>query len=225
MPATAKKSSRKSTAKASGGRIRSAYVEHLLEHGKRPASVYKFCTDLGISENEFYDQFGSFDGIERSVWLAFLQDTLDRLNSDKSFGGFSTREKLLAFYYTFFEALKSNRSFVLIQLQSRNRLEIIPEFLKDFRKSFENFIESILKTGKASGEVANRPYLDKTYPELFWMHMGFILLFWRDDSSAGFQKTDAAIEKSVNLAFDLIGKGAVDTALDFAKFLYQTKVN
>jgi hypothetical protein len=53
--------------------------------------------------------------------------------------------------------------------------------------------------------------------------MGFILLFWKEDDSAGFEKTDAAVEKSVNLAFDLIGKGAVDSAIDFAKFLYQNK--
>jgi hypothetical protein len=225
MQTTAKKPARRSTAKASGSKIRTAYVEYMLENGKRPPSVYKFTSELGISENEFYGHFGSFDGLERTIWASFLQTTLDRLSNDKPFAGFSTREKLLAFYYTFFEELKSSRSFVLIQLQNRNRLEIIPEFLKDFRKSFESFVDSILKTGKANGEVANRPYLDKTYPELFWMHMGFVLFFWRDDNSAGFQKTDAAIEKSVNLAFDLIGKGAVDTAVDFAKFLYQTKIN
>ena len=50
-----------------------------------------------------------------------------------------------------------------------------------------------------------------------------MLKFWKDDSSADFEKTDAAVEKSVNLAFDLIGKGAVDSVVDFAKFLYQTK--
>jgi hypothetical protein len=225
MPTTTKKTARKSTVRDSGANITQAYVEFVLENGKRPASVYKFCADLGITENEFYDHFGNFDGLERMLWNSFLQKTLDRLNADKSFSGFTTREKVLAFYYTFFEELKSNRSFILVQMQNRNRLEIIPEFLRDFRKSFENFIDSILKTGKANGDVANRPYLDKTYPELFWMHMGFILIFWRDDSSAGFQRTDAAIEKSVNLAFDLIGKGAVDTAFDFAKFLYQTKIN
>jgi hypothetical protein len=77
--------------------------------------------------------------------------------------------------------------------------------------------------GKTRGEVAARPYLDKQYPALFWFHLGFVLLFWKDDDSAGFEKTDAAVEKSVNLAFDLIGKGALDTAIDFAKFIYQTK--
>lgn len=224
METTAKKSSRKPSAKGSD-KIRSAYIDFLLENGKRPASVFKFASDIGIREEEFYDHFGSFDGLEKSIWHSFLQRTLDRLNADKSFGSFTTREKLLAFYYTFFEELKSNRSFILVQLENRKKLDIIPEFLKDFKKSFISFVEAVLKTGKANGEIANRPYMEKTYPELFWMHMGFIVLFWKEDNSAGFQNTDAAIEKSVNLAFDLIEKGAVDTAFDFAKFMYQTKVN
>jgi hypothetical protein len=56
------------------------------------------------------------------------------------------------------------------------------------------------------------------------MQLAFLLMFWRDDNSPAFEQTDAAIEKSVNLAFDLIGKGAIDSMLDFAKFLYQSKM-
>jgi hypothetical protein len=112
---------------------------------------------------------------------------------------------------------------VLLQLENHKKLEITPESLKDFKLEFETFIESVLNAGKESGEVAKRPYLDRSYPHLFWFHFGFILIFWKDDSSAGFEKTDAAVEKSVNLAFDLIGKGAVDSVVDFAKFLYQSK--
>jgi hypothetical protein len=59
---------------------------------------------------------------------------------------------------------------------------------------------------------------------MFWIQIGFLLMFWKADNSRAFEQTDAAIEKSVNLAFDLIGKGAVDTAFDFAKFLFQIKV-
>jgi hypothetical protein len=83
----------------------------------------------------------------------------------------------------------------------------------------------VLNDGKTKGEVAERPYLDKRYPQLFWVHLALLLMFWKGDDSAGFEKTDAFIEKSVNLAFDLIGKGAVDSAIDFGKFLYQTSKN
>jgi len=51
----------------------------------------------------------------------------------------------------------------------------------------------------------------------------FVLNFWLNDDSAQFEKTDAAIEKAVHLSFDLMGKGPLDTMVDFAKFLYQNK--
>lgn len=225
MPTT-KKSTRKTasaSASASPEKIKSAYIEYLLMEGKQPASVYKFCLDLGIKEDVFYEYFGSFDAVEKEVWNGFITKAVSRLNSDRTFASFTSREKILSFYYTILEELKNNRSFVLQQLGTFRKPEIIPGYLKSFKQTFDLFIEGVLNHGKSNGEIATRPYLDKVYPQLFWMHLGFVLLFWRDDDSAGFEKTDAAVEKSVNLAFDLIGKGAVDTALDFAKFLYQTK--
>lgn len=223
MEAT-KKSARKTGSKASGDKIKSAYIENLLTTGVRPVSVYKFCVDSKIKENEFYDFFGSFDALERSIWKSFIDKTISRLRSDKAFQGFSTREKILALYYTLLEELRTNRSYILVQLHSFNKLEIVPSFLKDFKSTFESFIETLLAEGKTNGEIAARPYLDKGYPHLFWMHLAFVVKFWMEDSSAGFEKTDAVVEKSVNLAFDLIGKGAVDSAIDFAKFMYQNKI-
>jgi AcrR family transcriptional regulator len=220
--ATTKKTPRKAPA-AQGDKIKTAYIEYLLTEGKQPSSVFKFCLDLGIKEEEFYQQFGSFEAIEKHVWKGFIEKTITRLKSDKSFDDFNAREKILAFYFTLLEELKANRSLVLFQLNGFRKPELTPSFLADFKVSFELFFESILNDGKAKGEVAARPFLDKRYPQLFWLHLGFILLFWKEDDSAGFEKTDAAVEKSVNLAFDLIGKGAVDSAIDFAKFLYQSK--
>jgi hypothetical protein len=224
METKTRKSTKKTSGKSSEPGIQAAYVDFVLQQGSRPASVFKFCTDIGIKEDQFYEYFGSFDGLEKHIWKNFIDTTIRRLKADKNFAGFSAREKILAFYYTFFEELKSSRSFILLQLQNQNRLELIPEFLKDFKSTYEAFIDSILNAGKTNGEVAKRPYLDKRYPQIFWFHMAFLLVFWKEDNSAAFEKTDAAIEKSVNLAFDLIGKGAVDSVIDFAKFLYQTKV-
>jgi hypothetical protein len=224
METTAKKSKKKLTTEDSETGLDDAYIRYVLEHGKKPPSVFKFCTELGVPENKFYDQFGSFEGLERHIWKRFIHTTIQRLKADKSFTAFSSREKILAFYYTLFEELKLNRSFILVQLDNYKKLEIIPGFLRDFKISYEIFLEGVLEAGKTDGEVAKRPYLDKRYPQIFWFHMAFLLIFWRDDESAGFEKTDAAIEKSVNLAFDLIGKGAIDSMFDFAKFLYQTKV-
>ena len=204
-------------------KIVSAYREQLLSEGQRPVSVYKFALDLGISEEEFYNLFGSFDGLDRFVWNRLVERTITRLEADDAYAAFSAREKVLAFYFTLAEELKAQRSMIVYYLELTPRLELVPWFLKSFKTTFDNYIQNILEGGKADGEIAKRPMFDKQYPRLFWIHLGFILHFWKDDTSAGFENTDAAIEKSVNLAFDLIGKGAVDSVIDFGKFLYQTK--
>lgn len=223
---TTKKQNRKPATVASvpsADKIRASYKEHWLLHGTAPVSIYKFCLDLGIREEDFYTHYGSFEGLEREIWRGFIAKTTDRLLADESFAVFSSREKILAFYYTLLEELAGSRSYILLHLGKLKRPEVVPGYLKTFKPAFENFIADVIAGGQERGEIAKRPVLEKRYPQLFWLHLGFVLLFWRDDDSAGFEKTDAAIEKSVNLAFDLIEKGAIDSMLDFGKFLWQSR--
>ena len=56
-----------------------------------------------------------------------------------------------------------------------------------------------------------------------WIQFLYISRDWANDDSEEFQITDAAIEKSVNLIFELMRKGPVDLMIDFAKFAYQNK--
>jgi hypothetical protein len=201
--------------------IRTSYRKHVLLEGRRPASVFKFCNDLGITEKEFYDSYASFDAIERAIWQQYITGTLGRLQQDANFGTFSIREKVLAFYFTLAEEFKADRSFVLHQLASWRPELSQPTFLKGFRSTFDDWFAMILLEGKQTGEIAPRPFLEQQYKSLFWMHFLFVVQFWKKDDSPQFEKTDMAIEKSVNLAFDLVGKGVLDGALDFGKFLYQ----
>lgn len=221
----AKKTSKKSAQPVSAETIIAAYQEHVIMEGKQPSTVFRFCRDIGIQEADFYKIAGSFEALERLIWTGYMEKTIARLEGDSDYTNFSAREKMLAFYFTLAEELKSNRSFCVLLLNRHPKLEIVPGFLKTFKSRFETFVDSVLNDGKTKGEVAERPYLDKRYPQLFWVHLALLLMFWKGDDSAGFEKTDAFIEKSVNLAFDLIGKGAVDSAIDFGKFLYQTSKN
>lgn len=217
---TTKKSNRK--AKSSGkDKILQAYRQALLTEGKLPASVFSFCQSIGLTEDEFYEFYGTFDAIEKEIWKSYIQTVAGRLEGDTSYVSFSIREKILAFYFTLAEVLRSDRSFVLHCLKDWKNPAITPAFLKGFKTDFEGWMTPILNEGKQNGEIAKRPGLDSRYDSLFWLHLLFILQFWSKDDSAGFEKTDAAIEKSVNLAFDLVGKGVLDNAIDFGKFLFQ----
>lgn len=202
-----------------------AYREYVLTEGRRPATVFKFCKEIGISEGEFYQQYASFEALEKSIWAYYITDTRTRMEADEAYLKFSAREKILTFYFMLAEALKADRSFVLAQLSSIKTPAITPVFLRAFKSAFEEWVNGVLAEGKSTGEIAKRPYIENQYVSLFWLHMMFVLQFWTHDESVGFEKTDIAIEKSVTLAFDLIGKGVLDNALDFGKFLYQHSKN
>ncbi|NND04790.1 MAG: TetR/AcrR family transcriptional regulator [Saprospiraceae bacterium] len=200
-----------------------AFIRYVLEHGKQPTSVFKFAEELGISESVFYDHFGSFRGLETSIWTDFMQETIAILDKDTSYAAFNAREKLLSFYFTHVQQLRAHRSFILAQTKELKPGPEVPYFLKNYRDTFLEYAQSLIKDGIESGEIADRKYLSDQYYKGFWVQLLFVLKFWVDDDSAGFEKTDEAIEKAVNLSFDLIGRGPLESVIDFAKFVAQNR--
>lgn len=204
--------------------ILEGFVNHVLEHGSEPASVFKFAKELKMKEEEFYTYFTSFDSIKSSIWVSIYDQTLESIESQEVFKEYSAREKFLGFLFTWIEELKKNRSYLLSFYGDKTKsLKQLPSDTKEFKEKFKDFAGEIILEGKETQEIASRPFITEKYDEALWLQLVFVFRFWLDDRSPRFEKTDAAIEKSVNLAFDLMGKSALDTFVDFAKFLYQNK--
>ena len=200
------------------------FVAHVLEHGKEPASIFKFAKDLKIKEEEVYNYFTSFESVKSAIWVALFEETQRQLEEQEVYKEYSVREKFLAFLYTWIEELKKNRSYLLCLYQDKSStFKSLPKDTRDFKDKFSDFASELVMEGKETQEIASRPFISEKYDEALWMQVGFVFRYWLDDRSPRFEKTDAAIEKSVNLAFDLMGKSALDSFLDFAKFLYQHK--
>lgn len=198
------------------------YHNQVLLRGTEPPSVYAFCTEIGIEEAEFYMHFNSFSQVQEAIWQSIFANVVDKLEAQQEYAEFSVREKLLSFYYEFFEAMKEYRSYALINLEDGlSTLGRTPTGLEALKKDFKHWINDLIADGMHSNEVASRSKLSDNYDNLFWLQFMFLLNFWKRDKSRGFEKTDAAIEKSVNLSFDLISKNALDSAFDFGMFLFQ----
>ena len=205
-------------------KIQKAYIDYVLDKGEKPASVYSFAKKLKMSEGEFYDQYNSFEQLESEIWVGFFKETKQKIESETIFEQYSVREKVLAFYFTWFEVLKSNRSFVLLAYSAIPKSGMIkaPQ-LASFKKNLTFYLEDLLAEGKESNEVKSRRFIDRKYPDIFWAKTLWLLNFWIKDTSKGFENTDTAIEKVVNTAFDLIGTTVVDSVVDLAKFIYQNR--
>lgn len=222
-------------------KIRKAYTEYVLENGRQPNSVFQFAKKLKLTEADFYTHYTSFDAIEADVWLAFFDEARATVNADETYQGYSVREKLLAFYYTWIELLKAQRSFVVYsygRLRAERAAAPGPiaraamrsgengsksRVFEPFKDAFFDYARDLLAEGRESKEVEPRPFVTDRYPNALWTQTLYLLDFWVRDVSKNFEKTDTAIEKSVNTAFDLIGRSPLDTLFDFAKFMYQNK--
>ena len=219
-------------------KIKEAYLDHLLEHGEAPPSVYHFTKRLKMPEATFYEHYNSFTSLERDIWRGFFDQALTQIQGDEVYRDYSVREKLLAFYYTWIEVLKNNRSYVTFRVQSMGlgnaprpsmmragasagRMNI--DVLSRFKEGFIDFANELLMEGRETEEVVDRPLISRNYDEGLWRQVLFVLNFWVNDDSQNFERTDVAIEKAVNLSFDLFGRSALDSAVDFARFLYQQR--
>jgi hypothetical protein len=95
--------------------------------------------------------------------------------------------------------------------------------LSKAREDFMEYAATLIAEGVESGEIVKRMFVVDQYPEGLWLQLLFVLRFWIKDESAGFENTDAAIEKAVKVSFDLIGPGALDSILDLARFMFHNK--
>jgi AcrR family transcriptional regulator len=201
-----------------------AFLDHVLTHGKPPISVYAFAKAAGADETAFYEVYNNFTALEQAIWVAFFDQTQARLAAEPAYANYSVREKQLAFLFTWVEVLKPMRSYVLYAAELNKKMPLIPPAeLATLKTKFIAFANDLVNQGLDSGELAARPLLTERYAEAFWVQLLFITQFWVKDTSAGFEQTDAAIEKGVRLGFELMGNNVLDAATDLAKFLWQNR--
>ena len=198
--------------------IQKAYIDYVLTEGRQPKSVYVFAKQNEMPEEEFYRFFGSFDAVEQSVWADLFLKTLSEIRAQEIWAQYSSREKALSFFYSIFELLKSNRSFAVYSIKKQRGLGT-PKVLEPAKEIFENFAENILNEGIETQELSDRKFFSKRYKDALWVQFGFVLNFWINDYSAGFERTDEAIEKGVNVTFDLFQRSPIDNLFEYGKFL------
>ena len=200
--------------------ILSLYMDSVLEHEKYPLSVYKFCKTNEIEEQEFYKKYASLDTIKHHVWQVFFENTMQVLHKNDGYAAMTRKDRLLTFYFTFFEVLLLNRSYVLFSLKGSESPMTAMGQLKHLRSSFKAFTTELIEEGNEDKtRLAQNP--TELFSEATWGQLLLLMKFWMNDSSASFEKTDALIEKSVTVAFEVFDNTRLDTLLDLGKFLWK----
>lgn len=205
------------------------YSNYVLRNNRKPLNVFTFCDDHEISESDFYFYYANFDQLEADYLKYFLEQTLLLISAEESYIMETPKNKLLSFYFTFFEQLTLNRTLVIYLIgQEKNNLQNFKK-LWALKAEFLRFIKSLDDTDSMLGNSSESKMKlerikNKGIEEFYWGQFLATLKFWLDDTSSNFEKTDIFIEKSVDTGMDLLDVKPFKKLLDLGKFLFNEKV-
>lgn len=200
-------------------------MDYVLEHNHKPNSVYSFAKQNNMEESKFYEFFGSFDAIEKNVFKTFFDNTHNALLKSEDYQSFDARNKLLSFYFTFFENLTANRSYVVYALDQYKMGLKNHKAMTELKHAFSHYIENLgIELIDIKQEQIER-IQNRGLKETAWLQLLLTMKFWIEDTSPSFEKTDIFIEKSVNTTFDVLDIAPIKSLIDLGKFLYKEKIH
>ncbi|CAM2006773.1 hypothetical protein [Acanthopleuribacter pedis] len=199
-----------------------ALTAYVTEYGDRPKTAAALARHGERETPEFFKSYGSLRALEKATWAEFGRRTRMILEADETYGEYSGREKLLAFWFTLFSEFGRERAFAAAY-ESLLRAPALgmPRVLEGLKEEILEWAEPVIETALEDGELVERPMVTKYYARGLVFPTYCLLLFWLDDESAQCQNTDQAIEKTVHALFDCGGKNLFDSWLDLGKFVVQ----
>lgn len=203
--------------------MKQAYIDYLITHGQRPPSVASFVESLeaGQRPEDFFETYASFSQLEAQLFLETFEGTRNQLLQDDIYQAYNPREKLLAVFFTLLEELAPRRAFWQAVFQAEPFWTCL-SFTEETKPSFEALMQVIIEEGQEVGIVASRNLSD-WYPPSLWNALRYVIYTWLRDDTENLEHTDAAVEKTVNFAFDVMEPNLLDSGFDLLKFMIQGK--
>lgn len=205
--------------------ITEMYMDYFLMNNEAPKSVYHFAQLNNFNEKDFYQFFGNFMSVEQYIFKSFFDETHALLEKSDEYASFDARNKLLSFYFTFFEFLSANRSFVLLLLQHHTQHWYTIAALSTLKKEFQKYVKELEIETLDLKERRLEKFKEKSIEQTSWMQLLMTIRFWMEDASPSFEKTDVFIEKTINTGFDLLDVKPLKSVIDLGKFIFNEKIN
>ena len=95
--------------------------------------------------------------------------------------------------------------------------------LKGLRQNIKHFAADLIRENNEDKKLKSLKQSVTVFSEGAWIQTLFLLKYWMDDNSAGFENTDIAIEKSVRAIFDVFDTQPLESVLDFGNFYGKKK--
>jgi len=193
--------------------IISAYKDIMLK-GVESVNTYTVSKAAGISEKDFYKYFSSIDAVGRAIWAELFHKVQEELSNSEVYKEYGSREKILAYFFTFFDVALPEKAFML-------KTYFKPNIIEDYRKKYREFVSHLVEEGIEKQEIKERFTISNYYPEVIWLLHLRLLHFWLHDDSEHHIDTEKAIEVFSKVPLELMGENLFDSLFDSLKFTFE----
>ncbi|PQJ80957.1 TetR family transcriptional regulator C-terminal domain-containing protein [Polaribacter porphyrae] len=203
--------------------ILTLYMDLVSENQQKPNDVEDFCNQVNLDEDSFYSHFKSLKKVEKTIFNELFKNSLEVLVESEEFLSFDGKNKLLSLYFTFFENLNLNRTYIEVVLKGCKSQLKSYKTLSSLKKSFIQFVDGLQLTESILPIDGLEKIQSNVINQSSWVQLLITIKFWLEDTSESFEKTDIFIEKSINTSFELIENKFLKNVFDLGKFVYKEK--
>ena len=102
-----------------------------------------------VSMQNISKSFGSIEALQAAIWDKFYSNTIQVVMNDEAYESFSNKDKMLTFFFTMFELLTMNRSYVLFVLKEHKSVLKNLSQLKGLRTNIKSFATELVQDANA----------------------------------------------------------------------------
>ncbi len=189
-------------------------VELFEKKGK--VSIPDLVDATGMTATEIYSFFPSKKAVLSFYYPALVYQYWAMIEDIDGFEGYSLSEKFSNFIYTLFDMMSENPAFVKETFDKHVfHKGSNSEFHKEVTILFKDFLTS-------DGEIAVSAgfFMKDYFYSLLTSQYLFLINFWREDESAGKERTLALSDKLTSLLEEAVYNKTLDKTFDLAKYVF-----
>jgi len=205
-------------------RLLEAAVDVITEKGFKSASMREIAKRADVGDATIYNYFPSKEKLLYGYCEYVQQKVLTELKSIDDFHEYTLHEQLHQLVESQLKAWLPAREYLQQVFELTYAAPVAGhEHLAKTRKIFTGIVVELLDAAIEAGEIPAQPFRD-LLPRLMWDYMSTVLAYWLKDDSENFANTTQVVDKSIDIAFQLLHGGVIGKAIDLTSFLFRTHI-
>jgi hypothetical protein len=179
-------------------------------------TMKELATHFDIPVSDLYKLFPNRNSVLKYYYTVQFRNVLEITQNIDGYQNFSLAEKLSTIAYTLIDLLLEDREFVD---QTFTNLICKSHSKTDFEKELDYYLKTTFNNDQRISASASI-IMNSWFYSIIRKHYMWLITYWLNDESNGFENTMAITDKWTSLLQELLYNSIIDKSLDLTKFMF-----